>query len=425
MIITFLCILWSTPPTPNKFSALTLQEALKLAETHHQAFALAQQNIQEAQAARRLAAAELLPDITVSGTYARQPERGVQLGGGVVRVIQNPHLAQSRASVNMSVFDVKHYLVLHRAQDAYLTVALQAQHDMQTTRYNTARAFLAVLSARELQQAAQQREALALVAKNEAQSRVKLGLAGNNDLTRAELEWATAQWAVTDSAFLVEQMQLQLERFIGQAAHGLLASPTHLLEHHPPQEENMILEEAHSRRLDLESLAHAAQAARKAQHTPLWGLVPRLSLNGAYDLTSQTGFTGRHDNWMVSLTAQWTLFNKGREYFETQQNIAQARKAALLHQQRQEDVSIEVRQNLAQWQRAHTVLKQMHNRLALAQQNTQEVTLRYREGLVGLFELTSAHTEEFNARTESARALFDAGTAFLALRQSQGLDILN
>lgn len=425
-IVPLLCggVFWMLATEAKAAEPLTLIRALELVQSRHETAQIAEAQVERAEATRRMAASALLPDITLSGTYTRQPERSVNLGQGSSFVIQESDVESSRAALSMTVFDIRNFLVLRRAGPEFAAVAARAEQMQRLLRFDTAKAFLAVLSAEQLRAAALRRVAVAEKAKADAETRLRLGKTGKNDLTRANLEFATAELTASDSAAFIRTLRLQLARYVGDAAYSELVPPAELLASEAalaPAE--TLIKQAQDARPDVVALASSAKAARMAAGEPLWNLLPRLELNGQYDLSTQQGITGRLSNWNMALTASWNVFNQGREYFGRQEKQAAAREAELTHERALADVESEVYQALAQLDRIKAALSRAQARSDLAQQNAEEVAVRYREGVANAFELTFAGAEQFNAQAELARAQFDLGTAVLNVRQATGADV--
>jgi outer membrane protein TolC len=296
---------------------------------------------------------------------------------------------------------------------------MRAKESNRQLDFEVARIFLAVLSSEQVASAARNRVSVATKAKVDAGKRFEHGLAGENDVTRAELELSSAELVATDADASTREIRLQLERYVGPAAHDALVPPAELFAARDTTAE-ALKEQAVEQRPDLAALRAEAEAARIAANEPLWGLVPKLTLDAFYDITTQEGFTGENTNWGVSVSANWILYDRGLRYREQEERSAMAREATLQLERALDDTATEVARALVALERAKVGLTRAETRVALAKKNAEEVAVRYREGITTAFELADANAQEFTANAELARARFDLGVSILAVREIAG-----
>lgn len=398
---------------------LTLSEAIAIAHREHQAPKIARAQVERADAVRRMAIAQLLPELSVSGSYTRQPERTIAFGPGVSATVQEENSLTARAELNMTLLEAKNFAVLNRAKPTYLAVKERSKEIERTLSFDVAQAFLRVLSADQLATAAERRIEVAKKAKQDADKRFEHGLAGNNDVTRADLELATAELAASDAEAALREFRLALERYVGERAHAELRPPVELDAATSGSVETLIAR-AHEERPDLLALRAEAEAAELEAEEPLWGSLPKLSLDAYYDASTQEGFLGDHTNWAVKFSARWVLYDRGLRYRETEEKSARAEEARLVLERALLDVENQIKRSLVQIERARVSLSRAEARAALSAKNAEETAVRYREGLATAFELADSSAKDFDAQAELTRARFDLGISVLSLKQAVG-----
>jgi outer membrane protein TolC len=399
--------------------ALSLARALELARAHHQTSRLAEARIERAEAVQGRAVSALLPEVAVTGRYVRQPERAFDPGLGVPQVIQEENLFDGRASIDLTLLEARKLVELERAASDFEAVKLRARESERALGFEVARIFLAVLSSEQVRAAAQNRIAVAKQATEHARKRFDLGLAGENDVTRAQLELAAAELAAADSEASAREVRLALERLVGPPARSPLLPPEELSTA-PAADAAALIAHAKKNRRDLAALSAERESAHIAAGEPLWELIPTLSFDAWYELTTQQAFVGENQGWGVAVSAEWTLYDRGLRYRERQERSAAAREADLELERAMDDLTNEVARALVGLERAQVALSRAETRAALAEKNAEEVSVRYREGVASAFELADAGAEAFTAGAELARARFDLAASVLEIRRIAG-----
>ena len=245
-------------------------------------------------------------------------------------------------------------------------------------------------------------------------------------MTRAELEYATAEMGVIQAKGEVETTYLELGFLLDdmESARKKLVIPEFLLreaEEGPPELEQMIAE-AQDRRLDLGSLRYQAKAQRALLIEPTLRWLPSLAFSGQYRYTNESGLTGRSTNWNLGLTLSWTVFDgfsRNASYRERKALTVLADldvKAALRKVER------DVRDALVSLENQRATLKQAVVAREVARRNAIETAELYRQGLGTALEAADANVRLFEAEVELVRERYGVGIAFLNLEAALGLD---
>ena len=396
---------------------LTLAEALALAARNNERSGIAKARLDRARALRREAYATLLPDVNVNGTFTRRSEEVTRTVDDEEIVVQALNAVSGVATVDATLLDVRAFPVARSA-----TRNLEAQENAsaeirRTLAYEVAETFFSVLSAERLRDAASRRIEVAQATVSDARIRLEAGLASSNDLTRSELELATARLSLTQSESLVRTERLSLGYLIGAPADRPLVEP----DAEPADGDAEALERiAVQSRADLKELELRAEALRLLALEPKLRFVPTLGLRGTYRGTNEAGLSGRETDWNVAALFSWEVFDGGVRYAQAAAREAEYREALYAADALKRRIGLEVRTARADLETARAALEQAEVRARVAEQNAREVRVRYSEGLATALEQADATASAFEASAELARQRFALGVARLSLSQSLG-----
>jgi outer membrane protein TolC len=292
--------------------------------------------------------------------------------------------------------------------------------------FEVSQAFLATLGTAQVQEASNRRLAFARQSLEAAKARYAAGLASINDVTRAELEYATAEVGVTQVKGQVETSILQLGYLLDapDAVRGRLVVPEFLIEAASAEAANSeaLVEEALARRLDVGSLRWLASSQRTLAKVPMLGWLPALSASGQYRITNEASFNNRTWNWNVGATLSWTLFDGLARFADRRERQALAKLADLGVQAATRRVDVEVREALVSLENQRASLKQASVAYDVAKKNAAETAELYRQGLASALEVADANVSLFEAEVGLVQERYGLGVAFLNLEGALGLD---
>lgn len=399
--------------------ALTLERALELAAANHETIGIAAARLERAQAFRRQAIAQLVPSLTLSGTYTRRAEEVTRVIDGDEVTVQAIDALQGQATVESTLVDLRALPLIRAASRSAEAQAAESEELTRALAFDVADTFFAALSAERLLAAAERRVEVAAATVEESTIRLEAGLANRNDKTRTELELATARLEVTQAESLVTSTRLALGFLIGLPVGGALAEPG------PPPipdgDRDALVERARAASRELVALERRASAARQSALAPRLGIVPTLDLRGLYRLTNEEGLSGRDEDWNVSLNLGWALFDGGDRAAIAAQRDAEAREAELVLERRRREIAVEVEGALADLAAAEAGERQAAVRLEVAGDNAEEVRERFQNGLATALEQADALVARFEAEAEVERQRFAVARARLALERAVGL----
>jgi outer membrane protein TolC len=420
------CLLWPAsaargqepPAAPAPATPLTLPEALELAARYNETPGVAQARIDRSRAIRKEAYATLLPEIELTGIYTRRAREVTREIDGETVVIQARDALTGSTFVDVTLLDARAIPVAKSA-----TRALQAQEfesfDLRRDlAFDVSEAFFAVLGAERLRDAASRRVEVAEATVADAETKLEAGLASRNELTRVELEQATARLSRTEAQNLVVTTRLLLSFLIGAPADRPLAEPD---DAGAPVESPEVMTQAAERlRPDLQAAQLRAEALRLLSQEPMLRLVPTLGVLGTYRETNEAGLSGRESDWNIAATVTWELFDGGVRYAQTAARRAEFREAALETHRLRRQVGLEIRRALADLETANAALGEAEVRARVAQQNADEVRVRFGEGLATGLEQADAVVSAFEAEAGLARQRFAQSLAQLSLQRAVG-----
>jgi outer membrane protein TolC len=405
---------------------LTLDEAVKLALERNEIAKSNQESVVASNARVQSARSFFFPSITSTGTYTRRAYEVRRLVGDSEVVISRFNALSETLGLNLTLFDARSLsgLAAVKAQ-RNADVAAAAENQRQLA-FEVSQAFLATLGVEQLREAAQRRLDYASQNLEAAKARNAAGLVSVNDVTRAELEFATAEVGVTQNTGSVETATLQLGYLLDapDAVRGRLVVPEFLIEAASAEGANAeaLVEEALARRLDVGSLRWIAAARRQAAKAPMLGWIPSLSASGQYRLTNEAAFNNKNWNWNVGATLSWSLFDGGARFGQDKEQKALARIADLDLQAAVRRVDVDVRNALVSLDSERAALKQATAAQAVAQRNAGETSELYRQGLASALQVADANISLFDADVALVRQRFNLGVAFLNLEAALGLD---
>jgi outer membrane protein TolC len=397
---------------------LTLDEALARARAANETPRIATARIAQAAAARQAAFATLLPGLTLSGTYTRRSREVAREVGGEDVTIQARDALSGQAVLDSPLFDARAFPLVRAASRDLEAQRLESAELLRALDFDVAEAFFAVLASERLRGAAARRIQVAEATLSDARLRLDAGLAAANDVTRSDLELATARLALTAAENAVRSARLALGYLLGAGEERPLEPRQ--LPPPPALASEQLVERARAARQDIAALERRAAALRERARGPLAGALPALGLRATRRSTNEAGLSGRPNDWNLAATLTWELFDGGERYAEGALLRAQAEEAELSAAALRRRVDLEVRGALADLATAAAALEQSQVRSRVAGQNATEVRERFAQGLATALEQADATVAAFEADADAERSRLARALAELALRRALG-----
>jgi outer membrane protein TolC len=414
------------PPLPAQENVLTLESAIRLALTRNERSQAADQSNIAARARVGEARAYFLPAINAVGTYTRRPFQVVRQVAGSEIAVQKYNALAGVISLNLTVFDslgIPTYRNARFERDSQRYASADAKRQLA---FEVSNAYLSTLGVDQVLEASRHRYDYAKQAYDAARARYSAGLVGVNDVTRAELEVATAELGITQSKGKVDTTYLQLGYLLDEQdmPKKKLQVPDALIKAAEEREIPVagLIEEAQNRRLDLSSLRSHALAQRALSLTPTLSWLPSLALTGQYRYTNESGLTGRSTNWNVGATLNWALFDGFYRNSQYTEYKALASLADLDVKANVRQVEVQVREALVSLDNQRAVYKQARVAHEVAVKNAKEIAELYRQGLATALQVADANVALFEAEVAFVQERYGLGVAYLNLEAALGLD---
>jgi outer membrane protein TolC len=405
---------------------LTLETAIQMALTRNERSMAADGLVNAAQARVTQARAYFMPTITATGVYTRRPFEVRRTFENTEIVVQSYNALSGVASLNLILFDSQSIPVLRQASADRTAEQYASADTKRRLAFEVSNAYLLTLGIDQILEASKHRFEYAKQAFDAARARYSAGLVGVNDVTRAELEYATAEMGITQAQGQVETTYLQLGNLLDAA--DTMKKKLIIPEFVPQAAEEKALEagtlisEAQSRRLDLNSLRYRAQAQHALVLEPALKWFPTLALTGQYRYTNEAGLTGRTTNWNAGLTLSWALFDGFSRNGEYREQKSLAYLADLNVQASMRQIDLEVRESLVSLKNQRASLKQANVANEIAKRNAKEIAELYRQGLATALQVADANVRLFEAEVTLVQQRYGLAIAYLNLEAALGLD---
>lgn len=405
---------------------LTLETAIQMALTRNERSLAADGLVTAAQARVTRARSYFMPAITATGVYTRRPFEVRRIFQDTEIVIQSYNALSGVASLNLILFD-SHSIPALRQATADRTAEQYASADTKRRlAFEVSNAYLLTLGIDQLLEASRHRYDYAKQAFDAAKARYSAGLVGINDVTRAELEYATAEMGITQAQGQVETSYLQLGNLLddSSAMKKKLKIPEFLLQaaEEKSLEVGPLITEAQNRRLDLNSLRYRAVAQHALALEPALKWLPSLALTGQYRYTNEAGLTGRNTNWNAGLTMTWALFDGFSRNGEYSERKSLAYLADLDVQAGLRGIDLDVRESLVSLENQRASLKQANVANQVAKRNAKEIAELYRQGLASALQVADANVRLFEAEVTLVQQRYGLAITYLNLEAALGLD---
>ena len=269
--------------------------------------------------------------------------------------------------------------------------------------------------------AAQNRRDFAQTNLDDVRARFEAGLVSSNDVTRAELEFATAVRGVAQAEGNVHVARVDLETLL-KAEVGPLAVPASLLDAAESAKslDAAAIAKAQQERSDLAATRAEVEALRAFAREPDARFIPSVTLNAQTRNVNDGPIRDRDDESFVGVGFAWPVLDAGIRRAERAERTAQVRGAELQLEASLREVERQVRSAGVQLESERAALRQAEAALRAARRNADETGALYREGLASALELADANQALFDAEVAEVNARYRMALAFLALREAAG-----
>lgn len=409
---SFLVLVSIAPLTARAEGGLRIEDAVREALARNERARKAPLRIEQSEGQRERARSAFLPSLTATGSAGvnGQEDRNGNIGQtNAALTLQQPLLAPSAFP---SYAQASHQLEADK---------WTAAQDKRLVAFDTARAFLQVLAAERVLEAANRRTERAQANLDNADARAAAQLASTNDATRARLELANAAREAANARGSTERAYLNLGFLVGRRVQPPLVAPdrtTRAAESVGVVDKQ--LQAALERRPDVRSARERTEALQASAREPLYRFAPTIGASAQVRAAAPTATGTDALTETAQLTLSWQIFDAGFRYADRRTRVAQAESQALDEALLRRSVETDVGLALASLRAAREALRIADEAATAAQQSVEETEILYRQGLARAIELTDANARRFDAEVNRAASKLTMEQAYLELRFALG-----
>lgn len=390
--------------------ALTIERAVDLAVTRNERAAIADTTVEAAEARVRRARTAFLPRVDISGNL------GTDIGNGSERDLS------TSAVLTQPIFDARVFPLYRQQRFERDAARLSAADSKRVLGFDAAVSFLTTLSFEQVLLAAERRRDFAQTNLDDVRARFEAGLVSSNDVTRAELELATAVRGLAQARGDVQASRVDLENLL-KADVDVLAPPVALLDaaDDPPPAAEGAVAEAQARRGDIAARRARVEALRAFADEPRARFFPSVLFNAQTRNINDGPITNRNNEGFVGVSFAWPVFDAGLRGADRAERTANVRGAELQLELELRDVERQMRSAAVQLTTEQASLREAAAAVRAARKNADETNILYREGLASALELADATQRLFEAEVAEVTARYRMALAYLSLREASGV----
>jgi outer membrane protein TolC len=396
---------------------LTIEDAIALALARNETPEIAAARIERAEADIARARSALLPGVVLGGTLSTNDQNHLPRGGDANET------ASWKASAEMALLRASAWSSLSASKYALRAQQLESLELKRSLAFAVSNVFLNILAAERQVIAAENRLQVSQSSVSDAKARLQAGLSTRTDVTRAELEEATARLSLTRTRNLVTTTRLALADLIVSPIDGPLQTPTAI--EVPSREGDVLSRLALAYRADLRALQYREAAADQNVRAAYGRWIPDVSaaatLSEFETNDPARAAIDKNTDVTLSLNATWTLYDGGDRGGAIAQAQANRRETGLNRTQQLRGLRKELLTALADLDTSEAALQQAEARDRLAKANAEEIHARYKQGLATALEDADAISGQFEAESDKVAALLGMARARLNLRELSGL----
>ena len=410
--LLFISFLLLSLPIAAQEAPLTIERAVQLAVERNERAAIADTTVEVAEARVGRARSAFLPRVDVTGNWRNDFETD-----------STDRQLQTAALLTQPLFDARVFPLYRMARFERDATKFNAADARRLLAFDAAATFLTTLSLEQVLLAAENRRTFAQTNLDDVRARFEAGLVSSNDVTRAELELATAIRGVAQATGDVQSSRIDLETLV-KADVEALAQPVALLDaaDEAPAASDAQVAEAWGRRPDIAAQRASIEALRAFAQEPNARFLPSVLFQAqTRNVNDGALFSDRTNAGFFAFSFAWPVFDAGLRRADRAERNALVRGAELQLELEQRDVERELRGAAVELISEQAALREAIAALRAARKNAEETNALYREGLASALELADANRQLFEAEVAEVTARFRMAIAYLALREAQGV----
>lgn len=433
---TFLALLLTagTAAAQDTVVRLTLDDAIARALATSHRLSELQARKQGADAAEAGRAAAAMPSVAMIGGYTRTnhvDEFGIAQPGQPPRLIYPdiPDNYHARLDLNWPIYSGGRTGALERAAAAEGKAAAEdvaaAQADLKV---EVARAFWALVSARDTEQVLARSLDTVAAHVNDLRSRFEQGLIPPNDVLSAEARQSRERVLAIEAHNTRSICEADLRRLTGLDA-GERIEPRATLDAPPApapaRAAETLIAEARTGRPERRAAAERTDASRSREAAVAATARPQLGVNAGYDYARPNPriFPRQgswQDSWDVSLNVSWLLWDGGRRHAEQAEAAAASRALQARAADLDRQIAFEVQQRWLELDSSRAAIGAAADGVRSATEARRVVMERFRAGVITSSDVLDADLALLQAELDLTRARANARLAEARLNRAVG-----
>jgi len=407
-LVPFIAILVATAAFAQDAPPLTIERAVELALTRNERAAIADTTTEAAEARVRRAQLFFFPRVDITGVARRNFD-----------IDATDNTISAAALLTQPLFDARALPLMRQARLDRDATKLTAAESKRLLAFDAADAFLTTLGFEQVQIAAEHRREFARTSLDDVRARFEAGLVSSNDVTKVELELATAERGFAQSSGDVEAARVQLGNLLNTDVSGPLAAPDGLLDA-ADDAATFDVAAAQQRRNDIAATRSRVEALREFAREPLLRFIPSVLFTAQTRNINDGPVSDRNNDGFVGVTLAWPLFDAGIRRAERAERVANVRGGELALEFSLRNVDRQLRSAAVQLTTEQAALREATAALRAARKNADETNELYRQGLASALELADSTQRLFDAEVAEVTARYRMALAYLSLREASG-----
>ncbi|MBK5258027.1 MAG: TolC family protein [Thermoanaerobaculia bacterium] len=395
--------------------SLTIERAVELALARNERAAAAQTDVAAAEARLRQARSFFFPAVNVTGAYRNDTTTDTR------------NTLSTSALLTQPLFNARAFPLYRQARLQRDAARLSAGEESRVLAFDAANAFVVTLGFEQVLLAAEHRRDFARASLDDSRARFEAGLVSSNDVTRAELELATAVRELAQANGNLQTARIELGTFLNTEVTQPLTEPTALLEaaSQPPAVGESDVAAAQNQRDDIAAARLRVEGLREFAREPRARFIPSATLTAQTSNINEGAISDRNNDGFVGVTLNWPVLDAGLRRAEEAERTAIARGAELDLALAVRDVERQLRSAAVRLASEQAALREATAALRAARKNANETNELYRQGLASALELADANQRLFEAEVAEVNARYRMAQAYLAVREARGEGVGN
>ena len=413
-----LVALISAPAIANGATAVTLQDALRLALESNEAVKIAREGVEQARAGEGKALSSFLPELTLQSSYTRY---SAEKSSGTF-LVQPESATRVDVTLEMPLFEGGRNIAGRRQATLATTgsrIGLSATRELlilQTSRayYN----LLKAVSGVEIEEAALKR---AVERRKVARARLDVGAVTRAALLRAEAEVAGAEAAATRAKASHRDAMSLLKRYIGSVEGDISAIRPDTLPGVASSPEELI-ERAYASRRDYRQAVINEEVSKEGVNYSKGHFLPSLSLQGNYNWREQSPSTTflLENSASAAIVLTYPIFEGGLRRAELSEARSVMRERGHERAAIKRDIEVQVREAYNNMDALGALIESYKRQAAFSEEDYKMVFEQFKHGIATTVDVIDADATLIEAQRSLLSAIFDHEVSKMELRYAVG-----